>query len=228
MNEPTPSCTPCSASNPYGQPVQRAPEDPIDLSAGELWTHRQVGTPQATIFEDPLYTPPTKEQTGIGPLLKPLHFPEYDQKRPTTKENPKMSRLYAYRPYEFGHVDDPIGDYPRLPYQWAHLRDPYKYWDQQGRRNYGEVIQDQANNADLFAYAGPAPHPGQFVRMYLQLFAAVFGVYTLIAWWDPEEHLICAKRDYPFNGLRVELGGDALNEADDSMASRRYKAPGDA
>jgi hypothetical protein len=28
----------------------------------------------------------------------------------------------------------PIGDYPRLKMQYALLKDPYKYWDQQGAK----------------------------------------------------------------------------------------------
>jgi hypothetical protein len=40
----------------------------------------------------------------------------------------------------------PIGNYPRLKATYANLKDPYSYWDVQGRRNYGEIIHDQ----DLF------------------------------------------------------------------------------
>src|SRR5690348_17024623 len=41
-----------------------------------------------------------------------------------------------------GNTEPPIGDYPQIPLQWTGLKDPIKYWDQQGRRNYGEIVHE--------------------------------------------------------------------------------------
>lgn len=64
--------------------------------------------------------------------------------------------VHSFRAIEF---DDqtiaPTGDYPRdIPLQWTQLKDPFKYWDQQGRRNFGEIIHDHDHFTD---WLGPGP-----------------------------------------------------------------------
>ncbi|KAJ1562329.1 Lysophospholipase D gdpd1 [Cladochytrium tenue] len=220
--------------NYYGRKMERAPYDELEPTAPEIWTRRQVGNPAPkfpkddpdALLQDPLYTPPPKEDVGIGPMLYPLHMPEYDQTRPDAANRPELSKFYTYKHLEFFHVDDPIGDYPRLPTQWAVLKDPYKYWDQQGRRNYGEIMHDHANLLGTASFLGPAAPSGLYAKVYLKFFLAVFTVYGLVTWWDPYKNRLYEERDFPFDGLRVELGSDPANSEDTVLSANVYKGPG--
>jgi hypothetical protein len=44
-----------------------------------------------------------------------------------------------------------------------------------------------------------------------------------VAYWNPEDHLWFAEKDFPYDGLRVELGGDPNDESDDWMKANTYK-----
>jgi len=84
-------------------------------------------------------------------------------------------------------IHAPIGDYPRVPIQWGELKDPYKYWDKQGRREYGDILYDHENYTDIW---GPGVdydwrHTAKGLGMFAGFMAFVYG---LIFWWDPSEH----------------------------------------
>ncbi|KAI8617765.1 hypothetical protein BC830DRAFT_1112196, partial [Chytriomyces sp. MP71] len=116
----------------------------------------------------------------------------------------------------------PIGAYPRITHQFTELKDPYKYWDQQGRRNYGDILHDQELQMNHLSH-GPGHAPGPYVATIggvLAGFALLFGA---IHSWNPSDHLWQAERDYPFNGLHVELGADPENLDDTAVTARQYK-----
>lgn len=135
---------------------KKAPADPLVPPAHQLWTDSHFSKPTASgagveeshVLNHPLYTPILKPYTGIGPLLKPLHWPEYDQSKQSNVKT-GLPSPGAFNDFVFENPkDSPIGDYPRVQAQWTNIKDPFKYWDQQGRRNYGEIVYDHDNFTD--------------------------------------------------------------------------------
>ncbi len=61
----------------------------------------------------------------------------------------------------------------------------------------------------------------------MQVFGAIAVMGLGIAWWNPENHRWFAEKDYPFNGLRLELGGDP-NDEKDTWASVRREGGGES
>ncbi|TPX44723.1 hypothetical protein SeMB42_g04237 [Synchytrium endobioticum] len=112
-------------------------------------------------------------------------------------------------------------DYPRdVPMQWTQLRDPYKYWDQQGRRNYGEIMYDHDNYTD-FLGIGPEVHWYVPFMGMMKVFGFIALVAFGVAWYDPAANMYFTERDYPYDGLRLELGGDPEDPDDRAQAARR-------
>jgi NhaP-type Na+/H+ or K+/H+ antiporter len=42
----------------------------------------------------------------------------------------------------------------------------------------------------------------------LHIFGIIAAIFMSVYIWDPSQHMWFAEKDYPFDGLRVELGGD--------------------
>ena len=194
--------SPSLAEDPY-QP------DPLKEPASALWpteadiaestkTHSAIpktlpphpsSAPDFAFFQHPLYIPLAQPKTGLGPIIPPLKWPEYDQSVLSAQQSnlPSPPRWW-YR--EFGdRENDPIGDYPRdVPMQWTQLRDPYKYWDQQGRRNYGEIMYDHDNYTD-FLGIGPEVHWWVPFMGMMKAFGFIALVTFGVAWYDPSAHM---------------------------------------
>lgn len=81
----------------------------------------------------------------------------------------------------------PIGNYPRMKATYGLLKDPYTYWDVQGRRNYGELIHDQDLFTDVWGI-GPEQSPAFGLKLLFQAVAFVSLVATGIWVWNPEKH----------------------------------------
>ncbi|TPX40572.1 hypothetical protein SeLEV6574_g06546 [Synchytrium endobioticum] len=157
-------------------------------------------SPDAAFFQHPLYIPLAQPKTGLGPIIPPLKWPEYDQSVLSAQQS---------------------GDYPRdVPMQWTQLRDPYKYWDQQGRRNYGEIMYDHDNYTD-FLGIGPEVHWYVPFMGMMKVFGFIALVAFGVAWYDPAANMYFTERDYPYDGLRLELGGDPEDPDDRAQAARR-------
>ncbi|KAJ3122359.1 hypothetical protein HK098_002912, partial [Nowakowskiella sp. JEL0407] len=214
----------------YKTELKEAPE-PVLESAQELWSKSKGYQPppqnpdaeEDRVFRHPLYTPPAKYETGVGPLFDPLKYPEYDVKRPSDKQ------IGIYRPpfwHEFDWEDpkeSPIGAYPRdIPYIWTQLRDPHNHWDKQGRREFGELLHDHSNYADWLSIA-PEVHWYEPFKLTLTVAAWVVVMGVSISLWDPEKRRPWAFKEYPYDGLRVELGGDPADEEDKWMSGHVYK-----
>ncbi|KAJ3221105.1 hypothetical protein HK099_003777 [Clydaea vesicula] len=142
----------------------RADPEPLPEVAHEIWTRLQTKKPYKgpkpetdpkDLFYGELYTPIAKPKTGLGPLIAPLKWPEYDQKSPPAQQY-NFNSPPAWWAYEFeDRATAPIGDYPRnVPLQWNQLKDPFKYWDKQGRREYVIYIVEKLSMFGFFALIG--------------------------------------------------------------------------
>jgi hypothetical protein len=149
--------------------------------AVDLWLKKNSAK-QPDVFKHPQYIPLNEEATGL--VNKPgLVWPEFDQSRGV---DPKKPNSYLFRPYDDNETS-PIGDYPRITPQFASLRDPFKYWDQQSRRNFGEILYDHDNFTDSWGIGvemDPA-HPRKALFKFTAFFATLVG---LIVLWNPEKH----------------------------------------
>ncbi|KAI8847345.1 hypothetical protein BC829DRAFT_247834 [Chytridium lagenaria] len=172
----------------------------------------------------PLYTPRGRLDVSIGPLAHPLKWPEYDQRLKPSAGLAHIGTPAGYDPATFDRIDNPPpGGYPDIPHQWTQLKDPFKYWDPQGRRNYGDVLHRYDNLTDEWG-VGPEVSPWFAIKQTLKV-AALIGIVTAgIAWWNPEDNLWFAPKDFPYDGLRVELGGDPDDPSKGHFArARRYE-----
>ncbi|KAJ3103360.1 hypothetical protein HDU97_010198 [Phlyctochytrium planicorne] len=188
-------------------------------SGSELWTAKNVpgyvnkGLPPAEdpdrLLDGPLYTPRAKLDVTLGPLISPLKWPEYNQRNGRPNAGlPHINMLAGYDPTTYDRIDNPPpGGYPDIPHQWTQLKDPLKYWDQQGRREYGEVLHRYDNLSDEWG-VGAEISPWYPLMKTAQVAAVIAGVTLALAWWDPEAHRWFSHKDFPYDGLRVELGGD--------------------
>ncbi|KAJ3417445.1 hypothetical protein HDV05_003309 [Chytridiales sp. JEL 0842] len=215
---------------PY-DPSLRTPIEPLKPVASEIWTNQRAPQkreelPPAdsdALFAHPFYTPQAKPQTGLGPLIEPLHWPEFDQSRPTTQSTPGLNSPPAIKVADWDHpTDSPIGDYPRMPIQYTALKDPFGYWDQQGRRNYGEVVHEHHNLLDEWSI-GPEVSGWVHFKATMQVFAFIGLMGFGVAVWDPEKNLWAAEKDFPYDGLRVELGADPNDPNDTWVQARQFK-----
>jgi len=111
--------------------------------------------------------------------------------------------------YKQSGYDPQIGDYPKLKWKSAQLKDPYKkYWDVYDRRNPGEPVHYQD---EVISVWGPdvQPYPGRKAALQLLTFFLVIGgVWYAAVKYDASQYNPAIERVYPFDGLREELGGD--------------------
>ena len=211
--------------------IPRDTPEPLPKAAPELWTalnhpHYQPSSTQEEeydkeLFSHPMYSPEASPDVSLGPLQRPLHFPEWDQRVPSMQASGLASPpTWTDIPYDSPATrDSPIGPYPRLERQWTALRDPFKYWDQQGRRSYGEVLYDHDNFSDQWS-PGPVEHYGGALLGTAKTFGLIGFLSFLVYLWDPESKLWFAEKEYPFEGLRKELGGDPQDSKDNWMAAK--------
>ncbi|EGF81675.1 hypothetical protein BATDEDRAFT_34915 [Batrachochytrium dendrobatidis JAM81] len=213
-----------------GSSLKRPEQDILRPIPHQEWTNRYIPTPTAAkleidekdLFQHPQYTPPPKVSTSIGPLVGPLHMPEFDQSKQMWTETGVRS-WDSLADFRFENAKDSlIGDYPRIEPQFAWIRDPYSYWDQQGRRNFGEVLYDNDQFTDAWGI-GPASDWWQPTVTAAVIFGFIGILVSMAYLWDTDSHLWFAEKDYPFNGLRIELGGDPEDESDNWMAAHVYK-----
>ncbi|KAJ3037596.1 hypothetical protein HDV00_001484 [Rhizophlyctis rosea] len=227
------------------------PVKPPLPTAPELWTLNQTGgqkiakkqpqiepndigdlpwdTPQEDIknnpdalFAHPYYNQIQPVNVGVGPLLPPLKWPEYDQARLSYEDSGLPG---GWRKVEWDNYDEaPIGNYPRLPMQWAELKDPYRYWDPQGRRNYGDLEHVDAQYLDEWG-PGPQERWEPVLSNALKQLAMVAVMALCVWYYNPADRRYFAEKTLPFDGLRLELGGDPDDPNDRSTAARVYVKP---
>jgi hypothetical protein len=165
--------------------------------AADIWTaqnatkapgsahSKPVGEDVSPILAHPMYTAPDIPSTGVGELIYPLNMPGYDQATPS-REASGLPNHWTDVDFDAGHPQ-PIGEYPVLARQWTSLRDPHTYWDKQGAREYGQVLQDH----DTFTDAMGIDHEEHW-SVLLRPWAWTFGTITLmsvlVGMWDPSAH----------------------------------------
>ncbi|XP_071502195.1 NADH dehydrogenase [ubiquinone] 1 beta subcomplex subunit 8, mitochondrial-like [Diadema antillarum] len=123
-------------------------------------------------------------------------------------------RVEDYEPY----ADDGWGwgDYPKLPKQHSEDRDPHGDWDfPEERRNFGEVLHIEQ---DLFMRQRPNIYKERKYPMWKQclILAGILGTLgTLgILGQKYKYFLPVAPKQYPYNSLYIEKGGDMSHVPD--------------
>lgn len=171
----------------------RAAADPIPPVAVEIWEKRvaqSTGAKAAPAVAGPPrssggveYTPAQEQTTGFysSKLPAPLVWPEFDQSRKPGKD----ASSFLDRPFDSINM---IGEYPHIRSQYSILKDPHIYWDQQGRREYGEVLFDHDNFTDIWGI-GPEMDPAIPRRALMRVAAYVAGLLALVAVWDPQSRV---------------------------------------
>lgn len=151
--------------------------------------------------------------TGFD-VKDPLKWPVDDRQFFSTQETGLPSPP-AYKDVFFDKIDEaPIGDYPRnIPRLWHGLRDPTGHWDNGLRRDYGEVLPDDAN------FMGPMG-PGVMVdwvppfKGLLKIIAGIVGLTFACDYYDRNLSSNPVPKQYPFDGLRVQMGCDPNDPTD--------------
>ncbi|EJD06451.1 uncharacterized protein FOMMEDRAFT_117264 [Fomitiporia mediterranea MF3/22] len=126
--------------------------------------------------------------------------------RTLTSVRPVIRREYATQ-----EKDPQLGDYPQLPNISRGTLPPLGWWDNQMRRNFGDIPHEKD---EMYSMWGPDP-PTLEPRTALFRFGlgvAMFGGIMLFAYAATPE-LKAVRRQYPFDGLVKELGGVEQNKA---------------
>jgi hypothetical protein len=177
----------------------KAKPDPLIPAAVQLWEQRyqkpkELEPELDPLFDHEMYTPPATPSTGLlNPLPKPLHFPAYDQSKRSIQKTglDSIATYFSLIRIDNKTFDDrfdaPIGDYPRLEQQWTALKDPLGYWDKQGRRNYGEIVQDMDNFTDIWGI-GPEQCSSTVYGALLRSVGFVLVICGMVYAWDPTSH----------------------------------------
>ncbi|RXK36922.1 hypothetical protein M231_05824 [Tremella mesenterica] len=110
-------------------------------------------------------------------------------------------------------IDPQLNGYPQLPYVSLQSRSPFGWWDQQERKNFGEVVHEEEDRLGMW---GPDVHriSGGSALMQLGLAFSLIGLFAYgLSITRPQRPV--AQRTYSYGGLAVELGGNAIARAEE-------------
>jgi len=107
--------------------------------------------------------------------------------------------------------DPQLGGYPQLPWLSNQLRPARGWWDQQGRRNFGEPLHEEDEALNMWSPDPPVIPPEVALRQFIIAWLGIIGFGYIIYLNVPERPAIA--RQYPYNGLVKELGGLEENKA---------------
>ncbi|CAG8526010.1 1996_t:CDS:2 [Scutellospora calospora] len=138
-------------------------------------------------------------------------LPVLSQSFPVTSRGQIVRHKSVKPPKPF--VEDPqIGDYPNLPVEFKLDRPPLGWDDLQNRRNFGEPLHEEEEILNVWSFDRYDISFGDAATQLLTFFA-LLGVYMFaIKQTDNEPPAI--KKQYPYNGLRDEMGGESVNSID--------------
>ncbi|GFZ43895.1 hypothetical protein JCM24511_01615 [Saitozyma sp. JCM 24511] len=126
---------------------------------------------------------------------------------PTTSSAPKYELSSETAPHARSgeEIDPQLNGYPQLPYVSLQTREPFGWWDQQERKNFGEVVHEEEDvlgmwGPDVFSISG-----GTAVISLIAAFSAIGAFAYLLTSARPLRPV--AAREYPYGGLEKELGG---------------------
>ncbi|GAB1597326.1 NADH dehydrogenase [ubiquinone] 1 beta subcomplex subunit 8, mitochondrial-like [Argonauta hians] len=142
----------------------------------------------------------------------PGQFPE------TKEERDKAAKKYGLLPEDYEPYPNDgtgLGDYPKLPPVSAEGRDPYINWDMpEIKRNFGEPMHAEANWMTEDRMSPDVIRAGRYsmLEQALALFG-LFGGLMFITYLSSYVvlHPAVMPKQYPFNDLHVEKGGDPAN-----------------
>lgn len=105
-----------------------------------------------------------------------------------------------------------LGDYPVLPWKSAQLNAPRGWWDNQDRRNKEDPIHEEEDALSVWLYDA-VENNGIYTRwqalgQLLLMFGFLGGVYWLSTLYDAPSRNPAVPRQFPFNNLYLERGGD--------------------
>ncbi|CAI9717638.1 dehydrogenase [ubiquinone] 1 beta subcomplex subunit 8, mitochondrial-like [Octopus vulgaris] len=143
---------------------------------------------------------------------QPEKFPETPEERARAAKKYGL-RLEDYEPYPNDGTG--LGDYPKLPPVSAEGRNPYMNWDMpELKRNFGEPMHAESN---WLTEDRMSPDVIDNLRHSLKVQALVFfgilGGVALAAYLTSSIvlHPAVMPKQYPFNNLHIERGGDAAD-----------------
>ncbi|CAL1544523.1 unnamed protein product [Lymnaea stagnalis] len=133
----------------------------------------------------------------------------------TAEERAAAAKKYGLRPEDYNVLsEDTIGDYPGLPLVAKSWKDPFEDYDFPGeKRNYGEPIHpdDDIIGQDLWDPNADGRYTyGQVVTFVFLIFGGFLAAWKILA---PYPHFLPQMpKQYPFNDLYLEKGGDPALE----------------
>ncbi|TFK49958.1 hypothetical protein OE88DRAFT_1719366 [Heliocybe sulcata] len=114
-------------------------------------------------------------------------------------------------PYKYPEMEDPqLNGYPRLPYVSRQYLPPRGWDDPQMRRNFGDTLHEQEEILSMWGPDIPVIAPQTALRHFGIALLGFAGIGLFCAAITPETP--CLRRQYPFDGLEKELGGE-INKA---------------
>ncbi|KAJ6513170.1 hypothetical protein C8R45DRAFT_962688 [Mycena sanguinolenta] len=127
------------------------------------------------------------------------------------RARPLLLRQYATKP-----PNPQYNGYPELPDVPQGYRPPLGWQDRLLRRNFGDTVHHYEEVNSMWGPDVPGIPPSQALRQFLIAAGCFVSAGLFIrAFLVPERPAI--PREYPFNGLEVELGGHRANpEAENS------------
>ncbi|KIL67527.1 hypothetical protein M378DRAFT_159340 [Amanita muscaria Koide BX008] len=108
--------------------------------------------------------------------------------------------------------DPQLNGYPQLPWVSRQTLPPKGWQDEQMRRNFGDTLHEQD---EVLSVWGPDPAPLPIAEARKQFILAALGFvgvgFFIKEYLTPEPPAV--RRQYPFDGLVKELGGETENKA---------------
>ncbi|KAM8889725.1 NADH dehydrogenase [ubiquinone] 1 beta subcomplex subunit 8, mitochondrial [Synchiropus splendidus] len=148
---------------------------------------------------------------GSGDVLGP--FPKTSEERAAAAKKYNM-RVEDYKPYPDN--GEGYGDYPMLPNRSQHERDPWYQWDHPDlRRNWGEPMHFDfdmyiRNRVDT----SPTPIDWKSMRNQFLGFMGFMLLMFCLGEAFPSYQPVAPKQ-YPYNNLYLERGGDPDKEPEE-------------
>ncbi|XP_064221509.1 NADH dehydrogenase [ubiquinone] 1 beta subcomplex subunit 8, mitochondrial-like [Aotus nancymaae] len=152
----------------------------------------------------------TRTAFHLNKDMLPGPYPRTPEERAAAAKKYNM-RVEDYKPYPDEGMG--YGDYPKLPDRSQHERDPCYDWDQPDLRlNWGETM-----HWDIDMYTrnrvDTSPTPISWDDMCKQLFSFVaFMTFMLCIGHKYPVYQPVAPKQYPYNDLYLERGGDPSKE----------------
>ncbi|XP_062510608.1 NADH dehydrogenase [ubiquinone] 1 beta subcomplex subunit 8, mitochondrial-like [Corticium candelabrum] len=103
-------------------------------------------------------------------------------------------------------------DYPKLPFKSVQLNEPLGWWDNQDRRDKETILHEEDDVLNMWMY-DEVECGGKYTKWQaLGHLLTAFGLLGLVSYlsvlYDAPSRNPAAPKEYPFNQLHLERGGD--------------------